>query len=446
MAAAPGLRGAPAVAFADLPADVVCLIAGYVPLRPRLLVIARVCRRWRAAADLSVTSILPPMYYLGAIDRFPNLTACHFQGADGVPASWTAEQRGRIRSVRFHFSTENVLRRANFTSLTSLEATLVEDARRALPQIVEANAASLIALKLKAIRKNIWEEGDPVPPLPLSLPELRSLSISASRVGTVDSVLYFAPLHSQLTDLAIKFDIPSHYATSLPRLRRLTVQLVMGGAKLAGWLRAMPALTALNIGTLSPERGDIAGFLSDAAPTVEAISLSQKNVWSDKLLHCKRLRHVYLLKDSFSLLPALAPIASQISSMEVVTGSERPEQTRFFTQHFTALTKLTLRPDSLRRELPHWRLPHLRELTAHDQSLDYVTEALVAFPSLVHLCVLGAAECGDLQAFQAELRSAERRGLQSLRLLHTTLDLSALPRTFKWLTLTVSATAFVNFD
>lgn len=146
--AAPPTRASPSE-FAALPTDLLVLVFGRLPLRPRLKVIAHVCHRWRSAAYLTVTSIPAPLYYDGPFERYPNLTECTFSGPQGVPSSWTAEQRARLRSVRFELPTKRaVLREANLSSLTSLRAYLLEEHVPHMTDLVSASAASLTHLDL----------------------------------------------------------------------------------------------------------------------------------------------------------------------------------------------------------------------------------------------------------------------------------------------------------
>lgn len=101
-----------------LPLDVLRLIVRLAPLRPRLLVLARVCRRWRTAAYLSVTSIMRPYCYCGPLELYPNLTECFLKGDAPLPVAWTQQQRARILSVEVGeqctalWLTSNVYRRS----------------------------------------------------------------------------------------------------------------------------------------------------------------------------------------------------------------------------------------------------------------------------------------------------------------------------------------------
>lgn len=231
--------------LSDLPTDVLRLVFARLPLRPRLIVLARVCQRWRTAAHLSVTAIEPPFSYFGPMERYPNLTACHFARSDAVPSSWSEEQRGRIRSVSFFFSTSAVLRGARFTGLTRLEALVMDNDAAALTNVVAASARSLVRLKL-ACKRN----GFPAPHIRLpaglttDLPALRSLSFGGQFKDTME---HFAALHSQLTSVSLSsWCYVEHYAMRLPNVRRLCINLEQSTSALA-WLATLPSLTALKI-------------------------------------------------------------------------------------------------------------------------------------------------------------------------------------------------------
>lgn len=89
------------MALASLPVDVVRLIANLIPLRPRLLVMARVCRRWRTAAYASVTAIMEPYSYTGPYQRYPNLTACCFKDRGACPEAGRRSSARASRRLRF---------------------------------------------------------------------------------------------------------------------------------------------------------------------------------------------------------------------------------------------------------------------------------------------------------------------------------------------------------
>lgn len=171
----PPLPCDPRVTTTALPTDVLRLIFDHIALRPRLLVLARVCRRWQKAVYLSVHTIPLPLRYSGPFDRFPNPTACDFSGDDHVPETWTPEQRARLRSVRFELSALSVLERAGLSSLTSLEVYLAKPVLPALPELVRANAASLTHLSVAPRLEGLWLRTEHLPPMPESLPCLCSL-------------------------------------------------------------------------------------------------------------------------------------------------------------------------------------------------------------------------------------------------------------------------------
>lgn len=257
----------------DLPTDVLCLVFARLALRPRLIVLARVCRRWRTAVYLSVTAIEPPFSYRGPMDRYPNLTACHFAGSEAVPSSWREEQRSRIRSVRFHLSTSAVLRGARFTGLTRLEALVMDHDAEALSEVVAASAHSLVRLKLSCKRK-----GFPAPDVRLpaglttAMPALRSVAFFGQFKDTME---HFSPRLSQLTSVS-SFSWPrstEHYAMHLPNVRRLSIVIKPSEDSLA-WLATLPSLTALKLRSCvsSDSQADLTRFITSVAPVLTSVT------------------------------------------------------------------------------------------------------------------------------------------------------------------------------
>lgn len=426
-----------AFSLAELAIDIVSLFVAYFPLRPRLRLIACVCRRWRAAAYLSVTSIPPPLCYLGPLDRFPNLTACHFDEWTAVPPTWTPEQQARIRSVSFRTPLPRVLKAATFPSLTSLKVEVGERALAILPEILLTHASSLVHLKVDASPLRNYYEPPSLPQLPTSLSALRSLSL----LSVVDASP-FSSVFSQLTRL--KSWSPSVLLHPLPQLRCLSIKtLTLTHVSLAS-LASLPSLTSLRIGRLIPASRDehvsFPSALERLSPVLTSLSLDKQAVTlaalREVLPACKRLTHVSLMRGSLSLLPALLPLAVHITSMEVITGDYPSEEMHYLTQNFTALTKLRLRPNGLDVALPNWRLPHLRELHSGEVALAWLTRALRAFPTLLHLTVSGVlpAASAEVRAFEAEVRAADRRGMHMISIAQCrSVDVKALRQSLRWL-------------
>lgn len=429
-----------ASSLADLPVDVISLVVAHFALRPRLLLIARVCRRWRAAAYRSVTLIPPPLCYLGPLDRYPNLTACRFVESAQVPESWTAEQRGRIRSVYFFLSSAEVLRAAKLTSLTSLSVYLDEDALQAVPETVLANANSLAHLKI-AKRVGLWSSPPSFPQLTAPLPALSSLSL---RYLDPDSLTCFPSVYSQLTRLKTLGNYDS--CSRLPQLRSAAFDYFTFSEAAIAWVASLRSLTSLRMGGADCDSNwhPDAKALAIVAPVLASTSLCEGTDLTKALLAilptCKRLSHVCLLRDSLSLLPSLLPLAAHITSMKLCSGDETAEEARYLA-HLTSLTELDVLPGPLTAALPHWRLPRLRQLVTTDMPLAWLTTALRSLTTLqrLKLSKVHPSSLDDVQAFEAEVRAADRRGMRTITIWRChSVDIRALQRSLGWLTLAVT--------
>lgn len=84
-----------------LPIDVLALLFGFLPFRPRLVVVARVCKRWNVAVARSVSELyLPPIALLPELlARYRSVSALYLAG----PFPMKAHTRRRsISSCRRH--------------------------------------------------------------------------------------------------------------------------------------------------------------------------------------------------------------------------------------------------------------------------------------------------------------------------------------------------------
>lgn len=65
-----------------LPIDVLALLFGFLPFRPRLVVVARVCKRWNVAVARSVSELyLPPIALLPELlARYRSVSALYLAG------------------------------------------------------------------------------------------------------------------------------------------------------------------------------------------------------------------------------------------------------------------------------------------------------------------------------------------------------------------------------
>lgn len=431
-----------------VPPDVIALICAHFPLRPRLFALARVCRRWRMGAYQSITSLEPHMSYLGPLSRYPNLTVCNLSAKECVPSSWTAEERARIRRVRFHRVPAVVLSASKFSSLTCLEACLDEVAAVALPEVVLGSARTLAHLKIVV---GSVTPGS-IPPITTSLPALRSIDIWGN-ISCADPLLYFGSLLSQLTALKIAFDKPMYCALQLPRLRLLTVHDLSLNEKTVAWVTAMPSLTALKLAYFTFDtvplraRSDVSQPLIALSHLLVSVALSAEADPGGALIGCPKLRKIYLGAGATPLLRALRHLAPHITSMHIPSVKEAEADTRYVMQHFTMLKKLHIEPRSQYDALLRWHLPHLRTLVVREQPINYVTMILRTFPDLEELRVLAFrhSPVGDLAAFVTEVQAADRRGMRRIVLVGCTHDLRQLRGTLRWLAISVEWAADNKF-
>lgn len=429
------------MALASLPADVIRAIFDVIPLRPRLLVLARVCRRWRAVAYASVTEIRGPYTYAGPYDRYPNLTVCAFDGKLGVPDAWTPEQRARIASAEFELSCDDNVTTAALPSLTSLELRIKVNLRANLAgatRLMALAASSLTHIGITYSRIAYPCDKETLPPLPA----LRSLAVR----HCVDFVQHYClSLAPQLTRLhGLSMQHKPILPAQLGAVRDLAIDSV-SGAVAADLIAALPSLTALHLHSIW---GGSASLLQAAHSQILTMNLSYRdNDSPPDVTLFPSLRNLILFSPSTKLIEAVLPLSVQIRNLEV-TVSE-PELDKSITR-FTNLTRLSLRsPDA--SLLEWWHLPQLTELVSGSRPLLWVTNALQRFPSLMRLrlseiVIISSVAPADVSAFEAEVRKADRRGMELIWIESTKVsrkkicvkfDTRPLQRTLHWLTLFV---------
>lgn len=96
--------------------DLLTLVFKMIALRPRLLVLARVCHRWRRVVRLGHCH-LPPVAVPRLFRAVPQLTSVEFCAYDGVPSLWTPAERARLRAACFELPKGIVLMEAKLTPL-----------------------------------------------------------------------------------------------------------------------------------------------------------------------------------------------------------------------------------------------------------------------------------------------------------------------------------------
>lgn len=197
------------------------------------------------------------------------------------------------------------------------------------------------------------------------IPSLTSLKVSVGE-GALDALPEILLSHASSL---VHMKVNTHYV--LPTLSTPAIAHFLTGTR---------TLSLLNFADLDAMSSVLSQLTRLKSRTFIALSLSLPQLRC-LTIESPRYRH------SLSLLPPLLPLAAQITSMEVIAGDYSSEETRYLTQNFTSLTKLRLRPNGLSQALPHWRLPHLRELQGDEAPLAWLTTALRAFPTLARLTV-----------------------------------------------------------
>lgn len=211
-----------------LPADLVrMIVVNFIPLRPRLLVIARVCRCWRAIAYSSVRIISEPYTYAGPYELYPNLTACAFDEVRGVPDSWTPVQCARISAAEFHVFDDTYLTALSRlpTSLTSLRL-LCKGKRHGTiagaTRLLALNSSSLTNLTIVFATSSSPAVGEQLP----YMPALRSLEVHGCMgyvqrccIGLVSQLTH---LHATTIGMTAYPLIKPHH---IPQMRDLSLKL-----------------------------------------------------------------------------------------------------------------------------------------------------------------------------------------------------------------------------
>lgn len=439
------------MALASLPVDVVRLIANLIPLRPRLLVMARVCRRWRTAAYASVTAIMEPYSYTGPYQRYPNLTACCFQGSRGVPRSWTAEQCARISSASFWLKATDEAT-VGLSSLSSLVLRI-----RVPNKVGLAGATRLLALNSSSLTHlgitflYTLEAGlrrEMLPPLPA----LRSLDVEGSRAFAQLRCAGLFPQLTRLCGLPVNdLHEPDLVPARLASVRDLTLVQVSSRFAAAAYASALTALTALHFHTCW-DSGPLLPLLCAAHTRLLTLELSSRSVDLietpvDATL-VPSLRNLAFSFYSAALVQAITPLCAQIRHLEVEifcvdAGFE------LIMRHFTDLTTLRLKGDYKGEGecevLLRWRLPYLQELRCNTpRPMQWVTTVLRAFPHLTRLRLPEIfVVAADINAFEGEVRKADERGMElicadrPIAREGVKYDIKPLQRRLRWLSLSV---------
>lgn len=386
-----------------LPCDVLRLIVGRASLRPRLLVLARVCRRWRTAAYQSVTSITRPYCYRGPLEVYPNLTECFLKDDASLPVAWTNQQRARLRSIEVDEATECAAADvASLPSLTNLKINFVEDW---WPRRLTSEFQHLVSLDVETAGCR-------------NRPDIGLLQHCASR----------------LTRLATDRLRPYDGVTRLTALRELTLCGSFETGSLGCVLPALSSLISLAITTQIKDKPTAPRFVRSVAHMLVSIALPTSDISSElaeALYACPQLRQITRVSER--CLPLLLPLAGRLNVLELeLHQCVRRGDTALpsLLEPFSSLTVLHS-PYTL---LPNLRLPRLVELKVHCNAYVLPEIDLSCFPLLLRLHLSGF--CDEDDGLLPLIHAADRCGLELLELDGTT-SAKRLSSTLRWLTISV---------
>lgn len=366
-----------------LPADILTMIFSRLALRPRLGVVALVCRHWRACALRSVTQVgdgAPA--YLAAL---PSLTMLH---ASSETLRCDPSPSLRILSYNSRGAALGGCSCHHLRGLSRLTR-LTLDTDLGAGCCTEAHA--LIARNADTLEKLALAMGPQTPSAAssalLSSPRLPRLC--ALQVTLVPDAVSLVQTHaSQLTRLTVEFSSADHStALTLPMCRSLKIVGAIAPAAL-NW--ALPALTSIKCNLFTGPPGDL------PLEALRTLLMHQftANRAVGQLSRCTGLRDLTFWGTPSGLpLNDLPPLpALHTLSMYHCSGDSKHYREFFAHLQCSALTSLKIDHQLARELLAAWPFPRLRKLTLvgpHDAS--DVLPYLDAAPHLtrLHMCITG---------------------------------------------------------
>lgn len=446
--------------WAFLPGDVLVEAFKYIPVRPRLLVIGVVCRRWRRAAIASIDALpeeLAPQLTGAASALLSGLREVHILGPANEDAAaaircLNPQLCERLRAASITIRGDCAAHLAHLAAYcTKLErlsvaSSLTIDAAEALSQVLHRSFTSLTSLTLHTAAP--WQHRRDHP----ALPRLRSLHFVSPRPTMEEAfgIICCIQAHSSaLTSLSLAVDhLDTLSAISLPCLGSLTAKASFVRDESVAWLESLPSLTALNLDRSWNIFDDQeAGYIARLAPKLVSLLIVKSSSGYGRpgetiaacnlLARCTKLASLELINSDASVLPLWITLGSRLTelSLSVDLCNKMPEHgwSRLLTG-CTALTSLSVADGVPLSVLSEWHLPHLRCIRTYTQSYAFIVAMLRLFPQLEELRI-GALRAPESADFFPALQAAGRDGLRvvCLRYGHTYLTQHAAEvRALRW--------------
>lgn len=434
------------VGWRYLPLDLVRLIVSFIPFRPRLLVVAHVCKRWSLAVHDSITELPPcfsPSLTSRALERWPKITHLRICAS---AASFNSNKIHLSAIFGARFITSLDLRKlapsphsctdpsspcvalSSLTNLTRLSLLLTNCC--GLTTLVTQNSPTLQSLSVECSHQSLDLQH-------LRLPKLTSLSWTylfndphyESFARAFVSMLI---AHSSSLSSLSLYSIPGFASevyslaiSGLPVLRSLTLRAIcVPMPSLSLLIRSAPQLVDLHLWEVIPLRAFLS-HISLLSPVLRSLKLPDVETANVKQLlpalqQCTRLGRLLpsnniiidLHKSTFRLvLRVHMAVAHQITRIDLRAGFlPRDQWTALeFVNLLSGLTRLDALLPVLfpAKTVASWRLPCLHTLqlccTAHalENSLEICKSFLIAAPWLRVLQVKCAASWNQVSVRHA---------------------------------------------
>lgn len=392
-----------------LPADLLIAIVSFIPLRPRLLVLSIVSRRWRDVVLRSITSL--PVVAPASFLRLPSLTKLHSVVARRI-RSLAGKLSSSLQDLTFQVSAEASCYCQHLSSVSTLtRLSLIANPHGACNHVFEllCRNTSLTDLCL------VWGNSAWRPRLPdLDLTSLHFPNLCSLVIG------------GWCKEITVAF-VEAHAA----HLKKLSIR--------GDWLALLHLPACHSISITGPYSDDC--LLTTVAPLLSSVELHHN--WSDPFpsMPLKLLKSISIFGGSplhpllcsvltcctqltsLSILPflavehinALLPIFSQLHKLEINTSGVDAVLLRA-ASNVTSLGLEVLQFDSAL--FAHWYFPHLRHLrfTGTYFACIHFPQVIKQSPLLNSLFIsLAYEECNQTNLLGI-LRLAERQGLEAVTL------------------------------
>lgn len=406
--------------FEALPSELIEAILAYLPLRPRLLVAALVCKRFRRAVPLTIRKLpsdLWPQVSKQALLSFANLEQLNWSTA--LPPLCEEDARTIGARVSEIVVSSGSIPMAYFS--TSLRSLVLEDTFSQVRAVLDIVATSLTKLHCYSLQLETC-----------FMPQLRDLKAKYINTNVITKHA------SQLTSLAISvwmfLSTAALSAVAAPQLTSLALTFENGVSSLQAsdlfkWVSTLPALTSLDLafkGDSHPIPTPLLKFLRSLAVSHAMLPSTDDSTYP-RLCSLALEGHgepdiVQIVKLASQLVHLSAPFPVLLSpqfiaAMPTITSIQRLE----FRYHHNNQNN----HNDLLEQFWKWKLPLLHELYFDYPFMGTVVEQVLTlqciiqcWPSLdvIYMNFDEADLAHTVPLLCQVFEEAERSGLKELRI------------------------------